>query len=76
MTTKPNPLSYLNFWQEASSLEFGLLVEMATEDDKRLLVNALYECRKQSGGFENMIIMQPNPPNVFYIMKKTVEMPE
>jgi hypothetical protein len=75
MTTKPNPLSYLNFWQEASELEFGLLVEMASEDDKRNIVNALYECRKQSGGFENMIIMQPTT-TMFYIMKKTVEMPE
>lgn len=75
MTTKPNPLSYLNFWQEASELEFGLLVEMASEDDKRNIVNALYECRKQSGGFENLIIMQPTT-TMFYIMKKTVEMPE
>lgn len=75
MATKANPLSYLNFWEEASALEIGLYVECASEDDKRLLVNALYECRKQSGGFENMIIMQPTT-TMFYIMKKTVEMPE
>ena len=76
MTTKANPLSYLNFWEEAASEEFGLLVECASEDDKRLLVNALYECRKQSGGFENLMIFQPNPPNVLFIAKKTTELPE
>lgn len=75
MATKANPLSYLNFWQEAEAQEFGLLVECANEDDKRLLVNALYECRKASGGFENLMIFQPNPPNVLYIAKKTTELP-
>lgn len=73
MATKPDPLTYLNFWQEASQQEFGLLVLCDTEDDKRLLVNALYECRKQSGGFENMMILQPNPANTFFIAKKTME---
>lgn len=76
MTTKANPLSYLNFWEEAAALEFGLLVECSSEDDKRLLVNALYECRKQSGGFDNLMIFQPNPSNVLFIAKKTTELPE
>jgi len=76
MATKANPLSYLNFWEEAASLEIGLFVECASEDDKRLLVNALYECRKQSGGFDDLMIFQPNPPNVLYIAKKTTELPE
>jgi len=74
MTTKANPLSYLNFWETAAEEEFGLLIECATEGDKRLLVNALYECRKQSGGFENLMIFQPNPPNVLFIAKKTTEL--
>ena len=76
MATKLSPTSYLNFWQEASTLEFGLLVECASEDDKRLLVNALYACRQEVGGFENMMIFQPNPPNVLFIAKKTTELPE
>jgi len=76
MTTKANPLSYLNFWEEASALEFGLYVACADEADKRLLVNALYECRKQSGGFDELMIFQPNPPNVLFIAKRTTELPE
>jgi len=76
MATKANPLSYLNFWEEASALEIGLFVECAHEDDKRLLVNALYECRKQTGGFDDLMIFQPNPSNVLYIAKKTTELPE
>lgn len=76
MTTKLDPLTYLNFWQEASEQEFGLLVECKDEDDKRLLVNALYACRQATGGFENLIVMQPMPPNVLFITKKTVELPE
>jgi len=76
MATKANPLSYLNFWEEASALEIGLFIECASEDDKRLLVNALYECRKQSGGFDDLMIFQPNPSNVLYIAKKTTELPE
>ena len=76
MSTKANPLSYLNFWEEAATLEFGLLVECASEDDKAALAKALWECRKQSGGFDNLMIFQPNPPNVLFIAKKTTELPE
>jgi len=71
MATKPNPLSYANFWEEAAAQEIGLFVECANEDDKRLLVNSLYECRKQLEGFEELMIFQPNPPNVFFIAKRT-----
>jgi len=70
MATKADPLSYLNFWEEAAAHEFGLLVECASEDDKAALAKALWECRKQSGGFDNLMIFQPNPPNVLYIAKK------
>lgn len=71
MVTKANPLSYENFWQEAAGQELGLRVECADEADKRLLVNALYECRKQTGGYDDLMIFQPNPPNVLFIAKKT-----
>jgi len=73
MTTKADPLTYLNFWEEASVQEFGLRVDLATEDDKRLLVNALYECRKISGGFETLMIFQPAPPTCLFIAKQTYE---
>jgi hypothetical protein len=73
MTTKLDPLAYLNFWEEAAAQEFGLLVECASEEDKRLLVNALYECRKKTEGFEELMIFQPHPPNVLFITKKTLK---
>ncbi len=76
MATKPDPLSYLNFWEEAKAQEFGLLVECATEQDKRLLVVALYECRKQSGGFEELMILQPGTKEIFIAKKTLQEMPE
>jgi len=76
MGTKANPLSYLNFWEEAAALEFGLLVECASEDDKSALAKALWECRKRSGGFDELMIFQPNPSNVLYIAKRTTELPE
>ena len=75
MATKADPLSYANFWEEAAAQEIGLLVECESEDDKRLLVNALYACRQAHGGWEDMIIFQPYPPNVLYIAKKTTELP-
>lgn len=74
MATKANPLSYLNFWEEAEALEFGLHVECACEDDKRMLAQALWDCRKASGGFENLMILQPHPPTVLFIAKKTTEL--
>jgi hypothetical protein len=72
MVTKANPLSYLNFWQEADAEEIGICVECETEEDKRALVNALYDCRKLSGGFENLMIFQPTT-TMFFIAKKTTE---
>lgn len=75
MATKLDPLSYLNFWEEAQAQEFGLLVECESEDDKRLLVNALYECRKASGGFEELMIFQPSTTELFIAKKTYGEMP-
>jgi hypothetical protein len=70
MATKLDPISYLNFWQEAEKQEFGILVEVASEEDKRLLVNALYACKRATGGFENLMIAQPGV-TTFFIVKKT-----
>jgi hypothetical protein len=76
MATKADPLSYRNFWEEAQDQEFGIRVECASEDDKRLLVNALYECRKVLGMYEELSIFQPHPSNTFYICKRALkEMP-
>lgn len=74
MATKLNPLSYSNFWETAAEEEIGLLVECENAQDKILLINALYECRKQTGGFENLMIFNPQSPNMLFIAKKTVEL--
>jgi len=76
MATKPDPLSYLNFWEEAAAQEFGLLVECETEQDKRLLIVALYECRKQAGGFEELMLLQPSTTEIFIAKKTLTEMPK
>lgn len=75
MGTKPDPLSYLNFWEEAQAQEFGYLIECKTEQDKRLLLNALYTCRKQTGGFEELMIFQPSTTELFIAKKTYQEMP-
>ena len=75
MATKLDPLSYLNFWEEAQAQEFGLLVTCETEQDKKLLVVALYECRKRSGGFEELMLAQPSTTEIFIVRKTLQEMP-
>jgi hypothetical protein len=75
MATKLDPLSYLNFWEEAEAQEFGLLVEVETEQDKRLLVVALYECRKLSDRFEELMIFQPGETEIFIAKKTYGDMP-
>lgn len=75
MTTKLSPETYLQFWQEAQGFEFGLEVKVHPDDVSKF-INALYEARSTFGGFEDMIVMQPNPPGTIFIMKNTVEMPE
>jgi len=75
MATKLDPLSYLNFWEEAQAQEFGLLVTCETEQDKKLLVVALYECRKRSGGFEELMLAKPSTTEIFIVKKTLQEMP-
>jgi hypothetical protein len=73
MATKADPLIYRSYWEEAAEQEIGIAVECASEDDKRLLVNALYECRKQIGQFDELMIFQPTLTTLF-IAKKMTEM--
>lgn len=76
MATKLPALTYLRYWQMAAAQEIGIMI---TTSDRILLVNALYECRKQSGGFEDLMIFQPvfeGKDNVIFIANKTVELPE
>ena len=75
MTTKLPPETYLGLWQSASEQEFGLCIT-CVPDEQMKLVNAIYAARQEFGGFENLMLFQPQPPGTIYIMKKTVELPE
>ena len=72
MTTKLPSEFYLPLWEEAKAREIGVEIKVHPED-QHLLINALYECRKTVGGFEELIIMQPEPPGTIFIMHKTTE---
>lgn len=74
MSTRLPPEAYLKLWQTAAEQEIGLHISCMPEDQLKL-VNALYECKQIHGGFENLMLMQPQPPGTIYIMKQTVEMP-
>lgn len=75
MTTKLPATYYLLLWERASEEEIGLHITVA-RDDQPKLVNELYRCRQEVGGFEDMMIFQPQPPGTVYIARKTVELPE
>lgn len=70
-----NPVTHddcIALWHRASTSEIG--IEIKT-DDKRSLMNQLYEARKVSGGFENVCIVQPGPyPDALWLTRKTVEL--
>lgn len=69
MSTKKPPEYYSPLWEQAAMEEFGIKIKVEPED-QMLLVNALYECRKQTGGFEQLIVMQPQPLGTVFIVHK------
>jgi hypothetical protein len=75
MTTKLPARYYLPLWEQAAAEEIGLHITVHREHQP-LLVNALYACRQETGGFEELMIFQPQPPGTIYIAKKSVELPE
>lgn len=75
MTTRRPPEYYLPIWEQAQEEELGLLIKVEPED-QTLLINALYDCRKAVGGFDDLIIMSPQPAGTVYVMKKTTEVVE
>lgn len=78
MTTKLPASFYLPLWEAASEEEMGIHITVPPHpaNDQPLLVNALYACRQETGGFEDLMIFQPQPPGTIYIARKTVELPE
>lgn len=75
MTTKRPAEFYLPLWEQAAAEEIGIIVKVEP-DDQALLINALYDCRKATGGFDDLIIMQPQPLGTIYIMHKQTQVVE
>lgn len=69
MPTKREPEYYLPLWEQAAKEEFGIKIK-CEPDDQMLLVNALYDCRKTVGGFEDLLVMQPQPLGTLFIVHK------
>lgn len=76
MTTKLPATYYLPIWEQAAEQEIGLHITCPDADNQRALLNALYQCRKETGGFEDFMMSQPHPVGTIFIHRKTVEMPE
>lgn len=72
MATKRSPDYYLPLWEQAAAHELGIEIQVEPED-QAILVNALYECRKEAGRFADMIICQPQPEGTIMICHKTLE---
>lgn len=75
MGTKHPPEYYLPLWEQAAAEEIGVKIKVEP-DDQSMLVNALYDCRKATGGFEDLLVMQPQPLGTLYIIHKTTEVVE
>lgn len=69
MTTKKPAEYYSPLWEQAAKEEFGVKIKVEPED-QMLFVNALYDCRKATGGFDDLIVMQPQPLGTVFIVHK------
>ena len=74
MATRLPSAAYIEFWSTAAAEEIGLCV-MVHPDDQTKFINALYEARTEHGGFEELMIAQPEPRGTVFIIQKMVEMP-
>lgn len=71
MATRPPPETYLRYWAAAAEQEIGIEIKVDPAD-QAMLVNQLYEARNAFGGYEDMIILQPNPPGTIFIRTKEI----
>lgn len=73
MTTKLPASTYLPLWLRALDEEIGIVVQTVAKH-RVLIVNALYEARKQSlnPALQELMIFQPKEDLIF-ICKKAVE---
>lgn len=74
MTTKLPPEEYLKYWEAAQAEEIGIFISVEPEDQHRF-VNALFDCRKTFGGYEDLMVFQPKPEGTVFVARKTAELP-
>lgn len=74
MVTKLPPEEYLKYWEAAEAQEIGILITVEPADQPRF-VNALFDCRKTFGGYEDMMVFQPKPEGTIFVARKTAELP-
>ena len=60
-------------WERASQEEIGIAIEV--EPGKfQIVMNKLYNVRKEQGGFEDIMICAPPGKKELWMVKKTVEL--
>lgn len=66
--------AWLHYWHDALKEEIGLWIEVA-EDQRILLINALYAARAEANdaSLDLLMIAQPKP-DVIFIARKTTEL--
>ena len=69
MATKAPQETYLRYWEAAALQEIGIEIKVEP-GDQAMFMNYLYDARKMFGGYEDMIVLQPNPPGTIFIRKK------
>lgn len=72
MATRAPPETYLKYWIAAAEQEIGICIQV-DPNDQSLFVNLLYDARNVFGGYEDFMILQPNPPGTVFVRKKEIE---
>lgn len=75
MTTKLPAEAYSEIWEKAAEQEIGLGVSVEPADQQKF-VNALYACKQAIGGFEDIMVFQPEPAGQVWLVHKGVELPD
>lgn len=74
MATKLPSEEYLKYWEAAEAEEIGIYITVEPADQMKF-VNALFDCRKTFGGYENLMVFQPKPEGTIFVARKTAELP-
>jgi hypothetical protein len=74
MTTRVPLENYLKLWEAAEAEEIGVLIKVEPADQQKFVI-AMFDCRKTFGGYEDIILFQPQPEGTVFLARKTAELP-